>query len=639
MSTATHVPGRYRIADLVLDTATRQVSRDGREIVLPALSFDLLLVLARHAPRVLSIDELMSEVWPGRVVNSETVAKRVELVREALGDASQVPRYIALVRGRGYRLLAPVSTADSSAVVRPEVAAPPARHTRRSMIIAAILVALAVVTILAVSLQRGGRDAGDLAAARVPSVAVLPFLNLSDDASNVYFSDGISEELLGVLAQIPDLRVASRTSSFAFRSKQVPLPEIARALNVSHILEGSVRRSGNQIRISAQLIEVATDSHLWAQTYDRELKDIFAIQDEIARAIAGALQIKLADDERGTMASAERQTSNLEAYELYLHGRHLWNMRGENVRQAVQLLERAVALDPQYAQAYAMLAQVYVNTYYHYGGVDPKEAIALGERAAARAIELDPSLSSAYAAQGDMAASQMQWMRARKVLQRAIELDPNDATAQYWFGVLLYVTGHVRETLPAIQRAHELDPIMPWILSDLGGLYMNAGDFERGCTYFQRFTEVTSGMIGNLGAASCFEAHGNPQAAHAAEAEYEKTSLAPGVIDLVRRAVKDPSLKPEALAALRALAVDQPYFVFEKLLDLGDLDSALDHLEATLARYNYVLLRQPWLQHRKALRQHPRFRALAARIGLVEYWRQYGWPDVCRPKGESFECD
>ncbi|HET9473805.1 MAG TPA: winged helix-turn-helix domain-containing protein, partial [Steroidobacteraceae bacterium] len=276
---------RFRLADLVIDTGTRQVWRDGAEIPLTGLSFDLLRALLDVGTRVVTSDELMDRVWPGRVVNAETVAKRVELVREALGDNSQEPRYIALVRGRGYRLLHAPQTAgqrDSTHAVAPDtpISTPSEKSAPRPRRLALMvgIVSVAVISAVAIAFllrtHRQGDEARTVVANGAPSVAVLPFLNLSEDAANEYFSDGMAEELLGTLSKLPGLRVASRTSAFTFRGSKQSLPEIARQLKVDHVVEGSVRKAGNRIRVTVQLIDVRSDSHLWAETYDRELADV-----------------------------------------------------------------------------------------------------------------------------------------------------------------------------------------------------------------------------------------------------------------------------------------------------------------------------------------------------------------------------
>jgi adenylate cyclase len=646
MSSGSSVPERYRIGDLLVDSGTRQVTREGREVVLPGLSFDLLLALARHAPRILSADELMEQVWPGRVVNVETVAKRVELVREALGDDSEEPRYIALVRGRGYRLIAPVQPAvpaPAEVAPAPEQPQPAPRRQRRVVRWAGLAIAsVAIASVIYFRVLSGGADPdrAPLAAnAAAPSLAVLPFLNLSDDASNLYLSDGIAEELRGRLAKVPRLRVASRTSSFSFRNRETPLREIARALNVDHILEGSVRKAGNRVRVSAQLIDVASDSQLWSRTYERELQDIFAIQDEISRSIVGLLRSTLAPEESGLAAGSRRLTNDLEAYQLYLRGRHLWNVRGEsNIRQSIQLLERSTQLDPNFAEAHAALAGAYATTTFYYR-VPEEQALERSARAAARAIELNPTLSEPYGVQGLLAAQQMQWMQAQTAFERAFELNSNDSTARYWLGELYYVTGRTRDALPVMLEALELDPIFATLLRDVGELYVIEGDYEKGCAYIQRAADVSVTMYAWLALAHCHEHDGNMQAMQDAERAAERAAgLSSPVLALVRRALENTAEKPAALAALKEASRGGLEFMYEQRR-LGDVDGALDVLEASLRLRNFNPLRGLWSPDARELRAHPRFRTLVEQFGLIDYWRQAKWPDLCRPDGDGLRCD
>ena len=631
----TPLPDQFRLDDLTVDSATRKVWRDGVEIPLPGLSFDLLVALARAGTRVVSTDELMGLVWPGRVVNAETVAKRVELVREALGDDSQQPRYLAGVRGHGYRLLHAPQAAIPVAIV--EGAAAQDNVPRRPW----LWVTLGVIVLGAVTawwrIDRSTEAIVDTRTpASIPSVAVLPFANMSEDAANSYFSDGISEELLGTLSKLPGIRVASRTSSFSFRNSQQSLPEIARALNVDHIVEGSVRKAGNRIRVTAQLIEVRSDSHLWAESYDRELEDVFAIQKEIAENIAGALKVRLAmTGERAAPTPRE-----LEAYQLYLRGLQVWQLRGEqNIRQSIGLLTRAIELDPDLAQAHATLASAYALVPHYYQAPDPR-APELAERAAARAIELDATLSQPHAVRGVLAMQRMDWADAQSNYRRAIALNPNDGTPRYWLGESLSVTGRTREALAVMLEATELDPISPPLTHDIGVLYTREGDDARGCPYFRRSTQVGEYGFAMLDLAGCHERAGNIPEMLRAEAEAERLlGLDEPVLGLVREAVRDPARKPVALRALAAADAQHVNLSFQ-YRRLGEFDATFDRIERpmfTLGDYNQ--LRDLWGTDARALRAQPRFRDVVERLKLVDYWRKSGWADVCRPKGDSFECD
>jgi TolB-like protein/Tfp pilus assembly protein PilF len=289
------------------------------------------------------------------------------------------------------------------------------------------------------------------------SIAVLPFINMSGDKDNEYFSDGISEEILNVLAKTPDLHVAARTSSFAFKGKSMEVPAIALELNVRMVLEGSVRKQGDRVRITAQLIDAKTGFHVWSQTYDRQLQDIFAIQDEIAKSISDALEVKLADTPSAGGNSVG--TSNLKAYDLYLRGLALWNTRRENgLWQAIGLFEQATVIDPKFAQGYAGEALTYAILGDYSQRISYAENLGRASDYAERALALDPSLPEPYAALGMVAARQYRRATADAMFGRAIALKPSFATAWQWRGSALTLGGDLAGGLAAMERASALDP-------------------------------------------------------------------------------------------------------------------------------------------------------------------------------------
>lgn len=295
---------------------------------------------------------------------------------------------------------------------------------------------------------------------QLPSIAVMPFANMSADPANEYFSDGITEEILNALASISTLKVASRTSAFALKGKSLGISEIGRELNVSTILEGSVRRIGQRVRITAQLINVADGYHLWSERYDREVEDVFAIQDEIARTIAGHLKLKLtrAQDE----ALAHRQTENIEAYELYLRGKHCayrWNIPGMT-QKALGYFEAALAKDPDYAFAYHGVADVY-SILGLYAFLPPKAVLGKAMAAATRAVELAPNLPEAYASLGFVQLLTWDWSRAESSLDKAIELNPRYAQAHNFRAWVLSTTGRQNEADLAARVGLDLDPFSP----------------------------------------------------------------------------------------------------------------------------------------------------------------------------------
>ena len=289
------------------------------------------------------------------------------------------------------------------------------------------------------------------------SIAVLPFINMSGDKDNEYFSDGISEEILNVLAKTPDLHVAARTSSFAFKGKTIEVPAIAHELNVRMVLEGSVRKQGDRVRITAQLIDARTGFHEWSQTYDRSLQDIFAIQDEIAKAIGDELEVKLA----GTPAAGKNSTgtSNLKAYDLYLRGIALWQTRrGDALWQAIDLFDQATQADPKFAQGYAGQALAYAIIGDYSARIPYAESLAPATDFSERALALDPSLPEPYAALGLIAAKELRRATADGLLSRAIHLRPSYATAYQWRGSLLMSNGDLAGGLASLERASALDP-------------------------------------------------------------------------------------------------------------------------------------------------------------------------------------
>lgn len=323
-----------------------------------------------------------------------------------------------------------------------------------------------------------GRPSATAGSLPQKSIAVLPFDNLSRDPDNAFFAEGVQDEILTRLAKVADLKVISRTSTQRFKSAPANLPDIAKQLGVAHILEGSVQKSADQVRVSVQLINALTDAHLWADTYDRKLTDIFAVESEIAKTIADTLQAKLTGSEKQMMAA--QPTSNTEAYELYHKGRSLWERRsGDNIPKAIAFYEQAIARDPNYALAYAGLAQSYILLPF-YAGADRRNVYPKAKEAALRALRLDPNLAEAHLALGKVLFfSEIDLAGATREYKRAIELKPNDAAAHHWFGNdTLAALGRFEEAIAEGKRAVELDPLSIVINADLGATFYYAHRYE-----------------------------------------------------------------------------------------------------------------------------------------------------------------
>ena len=339
---------------------------------------------------------------------------------------------------------------------------------------------------------RFSMEGGTPATRSIPgkSIAVLPFENLSEDKSNAYFAEGIQDEILTRLAKVADLKVIARTSTQRFASKPENLPDIAKQLGVANILEGSVQKSGNQVRVNVQLINAMTEAHLWADTYDRKLTDIFAVESEIAKGIADTLQAKLSSSAKHVLAS--RPTENPEAHELYLKGRYFWNRRtGENLRKAADYFQQAIQKDGSYALAYSGLADCHVLLPLYPGpGSNPGEALPKALEEARKAVELDDSLAEAHTSLARALASDLQLSAAISEFNRAIELNPNYATAHQWLGECLQSQGRVKDAVAELKRAQELDPLSLIINSLLGFALDTIGKSDEAIEQLHRTIEI-----------------------------------------------------------------------------------------------------------------------------------------------------
>ncbi len=331
------------------------------------------------------------------------------------------------------------------------------------------------------------------AGASEQSVAVLPFTNMSADPENEYFSDGMTEEIINALAHVPDLQVAARTSSFAFKGTNADIKEIGRKLNVATVLEGSVRKAGNTLRIMAQLVKVADGYHLWSERYDREMGDVFAIQDEIAHAIAATLKVKLADTHAARLL---RSTNNLEAYTLYLKGRYCWNQRtAKQLEAGIGYFEQAITVDGSYALAYAGLADSYslLGFYRH---LSSEEALDKVCEAAAKAIEIDGSLAEAY---NSLAYAKFifawDWTDAERQFRKALELNPDYPTALHWYAELLLAMGRFEEAGEHMNRGHALDPMSLSIGTGVGWVSYFMGNYQAAIDQYLNVLQIDPGFV------------------------------------------------------------------------------------------------------------------------------------------------
>src|SRR5436189_828726 len=350
----------------------------------------------------------------------------------------------------------------------------------------------AVLSIGLFFLGRYGFRNGTSSSSELPqkSIAVLPFDNLSRDPDNAFFAEGVQDEILTRLAKVADLKVIARTSTQKFKSAPENLPDIAKQLGALNILEGSVQKANDQVRVTVQLINAMTNSHLWAEIYDRKLTDIFAVESDIAKAIADQLQAKLSGSEKQMMAA--QPTTDTEAYELYHKGKSLWEKRsGDNIPKAIAYYEQAIARDPNYALAYAGLAKAYILLPF-YAGADRLDAGSKAKDAALKALQLDPNLAEAHAALGKILFfREIDLAGAMREYKRAIELNPNDATAHHWFGNdSLAALGRFEEAIAEGKRAIELDPLSTVINVDLGETFYYAHRYDEAERQMRKTLEI-----------------------------------------------------------------------------------------------------------------------------------------------------
>jgi len=474
--------------------------------------------------------------------------------------------------------------------------------------------------------------APDAVAARdgLRSIAVLPLVNMSDDPANEYFSDGLADTLLHMLAQVKDLRVAARTSSFAFKGQNKDVRSIGEELNVETILEGSVQRSADRVRITVQLINTKDGYHLWSETYDRDLDDIFAVQDEIAAAIADALQVTLGTVEQEAIAA--RGTDNIDAYELYLLGRHDWASRGfERLKRAQQYFEDAVEEDPNFAMAWVGLANTLFVMPWYDKDAKPDDGTPRAKEATERALELDPKLGEAYATLASIAHEfELDFDKSERLFEKAIELNPNHATTWHWYCNLLQSVGRPDEALEACTTSVRLDPLSPIINLNYAAATWDAGDRGQSLERMEHTVELDPDWpVGVHGLAIGYLQLGRyGEAADTLERwaqirRYPDPSLARTII----AGVEEPEKREAALSALEKMVSEDRASAFMSLIQfyglLGDIDSAWAIIEQGVeARHPNVafLGTAPGID---SLREDPRLIALMEELGVPNGGRAY----------------
>jgi TolB-like protein/DNA-binding winged helix-turn-helix (wHTH) protein len=615
-----------KIGDWTVRPSANLLERDGASLRIEPRAMDVLMVLASHAGQVVSVDELLAAVWRGVVVTDSSVYLAINQLRHAL-DAPNGASHIETIPKRGYRLTRPV---EPVAQAEPAPAAPPRRSTTARWVAAAALGAL--VAAGAALLLRGGRPAGP----EPRAVAVLPFATLSSDPEQEYFAGGIADEVARSLSRIRGLRVTGRASSSYFRGKDVELAAIGKTLGVGYVVTGSVRRSGAQIRVAAQLSDASTGYQLWSDNYDSTAADVFATQDTIAKSVAEALQVTLGV---GDVARMPGMTRNVDAYDAYLRGFDYYlAMRPGTAPLAIEHLQRAVALDPSYSLAWVKLHSAYVAG----AALSPSRADEWRERAAAaleRAQALTPDAPEVLLEAALAAANRGNWLEAGAIFERVLAAYAEYEMADQPRGAFLLSVGRVREAIGPLERARAAEPLAVAFAYFLADAYFASGD------YAATLAEVDRGIaLGGLepallqtGLMAALAAGDRP------EVERRLAAFAgdvPGAAlnRAAARYLDEPSAAPAALRALAApIAPTERIPLMQWAAYYGDTGLVLELLEQTPPLVTFASML--WRDSFRDLRREEGFKERVRATGLVAYWRAYGWPDYCRPADDDFVCD
>ncbi len=566
----------YEFGPFRIEQSERLLRRGAEVIPLAPKAVDTLLVLASSGGRVVEKEELIQRVWPDTFVEEGGLARNISLLRKVLGEGREDHQYIETIPRRGYRFVAPVSEAG-------EERAP----------------------------------AG--------SMAVLPLANLSNDPAQDFFADGMTDELISYLMKLEALRVSSRTSVMAYKGVSKPLRQIARELDARWVVEGSVLHSGGRVRITARLIEGATERHLWAETYEKDMRDVLALQSEVASDIAHAIRVKVTSPERARLA--QFRPVHPEAYQDYLRGRHFWNTRTtDGLKRAREYFRQAIDKDPTYAPAHTGLADAYAllgST--GYDVMPPREAMPLAKAAAANALKIDDALAEAHAALGYVTlVYHWDWAGAERELRRAMELNPGYAAAYQWQGELLMGQNRPEQATQAFKRALDLDPLSIPCNLGLGWSYYFSHQYDLAIEQYRKTLEIAPNVpMALYGLGLSYHHKRQPEQG---SLEFEKAltffrgeAAAIMLVGVAHALAGNREAALKELAELRELSrhkyVPAVYSAFIYAV-LDDLEHAFEYLnKACDERSSYMIFLnvQPSLEN---LRSDARYRDLVKRIGL-----------------------
>jgi TolB-like protein/DNA-binding winged helix-turn-helix (wHTH) protein/Flp pilus assembly protein TadD len=633
-------PPRVRFGTFEVDLRAGELRREGRKVKLQEQPFQVLALLLEHRGEVVAREELQKTLWPADtfVDFDHGLNKAVNKIRRALGDSAENPRFVETVGRRGYRFIADLAIVEVAPPDSPEPVAgglpgprDPARAELRSKPAAprhpswpldwkVLGVALFVVSaIIMVSRLHPGSHPS----LNIRSVAVLPLESLSDDASQEYFADGMTDELITDLGQIRALRVISRTSVMQYKRTRKPLPQIARELDVDAVVEGTVLRSGEHVRITAQLIQASADKHLWARSYEGDLRDALALQNKVARAIVEQIQVALNPHELEALKNVP--VVRPAAYEAYLKGRYFWNKRtAEGLKTAVDYFKQAIEIDPNYAPAHAGLADAYALLGdWEYAAMTPREALPLAKAAAIKALELDSTLGEAHTSLA-FCLDVFDWdlESAETEFRRAIELNPGYATAHHWYAWHLSLSGRTDEAIAEMKRAESLDPLSLIINAELAELLLIAHSYDDSIRQSRKTIEMDPNfaLAHNQLAQAYLQKGMHDEAIAELQKAIRLSGGSPTCTANLARAYAASGRRAEAVRLLTDLEkLSGPGYSHASEIAvvyaaLGDRDRAMAWLERGYEeRVNPSVLLRPGFD---PLRADPRFQRLVRRVGL-----------------------
>jgi TolB-like protein/DNA-binding winged helix-turn-helix (wHTH) protein/Flp pilus assembly protein TadD len=631
-------PTRHlRFGVFEVDLRTGELTKRGLRVRLQDQPFQVLATLLEKPGELVTREELRRRIWPSTVVDFDHgLNKAISKIREALGDSAENSRFIETIGRRGYRFLADVAVFESSdkqlktapeALTLPGDAGPNG-FTQIGSLKTRSPPSLAWLLGFGLALVLGAAFLGvlfprDHSSPKIRSLAVLPLENLSGDASQDYFAEGMTDDLITQLGQISALRVISRTSVMTYKSVRKALPEVARDLNVEAVVEGTVLRSGDRVRISAQLIQVPADKQLWAQIYEGNLSDTLALQNRVARAIVEQIEATLNQQERAALEKSN--TVNPDAYEAYLKGRYFWNKRtGEGLQKAIDYFNRAIDKDPNYPQAYVGLADTYALAGdWEYGILSAQDAFSRAKAAATHALNLDDNLGEAHTSLAfAFDLYDWDWEAAENHYKRAIALNPGYATAHHWYAWHLMVMGRTAEGIAELRKAQSLDPLSLIISADLADALCIAHRYEESVQQSRKTLEMDPNFaVAHYQLGQAFQQM-HMQSASIAELQ-KAVELSRGNTAFesnLAYAYAVSGRKEEAIRIAKDLESDQGRSsvadsnIAMIYVGLGNNDQAMIWLnKAYQARFNPSILLRPAFD---PLRSNPGFQNLLSRIGL-----------------------